>query len=498
MKKLLRIKNYSKFRDFQLHNTDWDGTLKKINLIYAPNGSGKTSISLLFESLKGNNDLILKKKNLFSEKSPEIILLDDDNKQIKFANESWNMTIDFIEVFNSFYLENNVYIISPTIYDKTSINNLFNLEKIEIQNYKNEIKDLKRKEEEARLGITLNQRRLKEAKLEEIEDRYYVNNLKAELARGKKISTAMLMKISEILVKKASDAFTEELEQYKNSINKYLRKFSNDLLIKSIRIVFNGDLKIRHLMYDIVINGKVVQISDRNEVSLKYYLSEGDKNALSLSFFFAKFEILKNSNEFIVVVDDPFTSFDSHRKMVTIKELVNLSESIKQLFILTHDIHFTNDFISFSRKEKDVLTLQISQEKGDSIFKNINVKTELLTGLMRDIMIMHNFIRNGSKDILDRIHIARCIRPTLEGLFRIKFYNQIKSTDWLGNFIEYIRDADEGSLFYRLKTNLGSLEDVNDYSKRFHHSDSPFESDTVSEGELKYFVQQTLELIQAI
>lgn len=496
MKKLLGIKNYGKFKDFKLQNTDWDGTFKRINLIYAPNGSGKTSISLLFESLKGNNDLILKKKNLYSEESPEIILLGEDNKQIKFANESWNKTIDFIEVFNSFYLEDNVYIISPSKYNKTSINTIFNLEKIEIQKFKLELKNLKIERSEASRRVNYLHTNLVIERKKEIEDRILlVDLLKVEMEEARRDAALVEKKIKDVFMN-ANEAFTEELRQYKISTNKFLRKFSNDLLIKSIRIVFNGDFKIRHLMYDIEINGKVVQISDRNKISLKYYLSEGDKNALSLSFFFAKFEMLKNGNEFIVVVDDPFTSFDSHRKMVTIKELVNLSDNIKQLFILTHDIHFTNDFNSFSRIE--ALNLQISQENGDSIIKNINVKTELLTGLMRDITILHNFIENGSKDNTHRIQIARCIRPTLEGLFRIKYYNQIKSTDWLGNFIEYIRDADEGSVFYRLKSSLTSIEDVNDYSKGFHHSDSPYESEMVSDGELKYFVQQTLELIQSV
>ncbi|MGN4271782.1 AAA family ATPase [Bacillus cereus group sp. BCN115] len=496
MKKLLGIKNYGKFKDFKLHTSDWDGTFKKINLIYAPNGSGKTSISLLFESLKGNNDLILKKKNLYSEESPEIILLGEDNKQVKFANEAWNKTIDFIEVFNSFYLEDNVYIISPSKYNKTSISTIFNLEKDAIQNYKKEIQNLKKEGSEASRRVNYIHNLLVEERKKEKKDRFLdVGRMKDEMREAKEDVALVEKKIKDIFVN-SNEAFTEELRQYKLSINKFLCKFSSDLLIKSIRIIFNRDFKIRHLMYDIEINGKVVQISDRNKVSLKYYLSEGDKNALSLSFFFAKFEMLNSSNEFIVVVDDPFTSFDSHRKMVTIKELLNLTDHIKQLFILTHDIHFTNDFINFSREE--ILTLQISQENGDSIIKNINIKTELLTGLMRDIMIMHNFIENGSKDNMHRIQIARCIRPTLEGLFRIKFYNHIKSTDWLGNFLEYIRDADEDSVFYRLKNSLESLEYVNDYSKGFHHSDSPYESNLISEGELKYFVQQTLELIQAI
>ena len=42
LKKLIHIKNYGKFSNFNIASSDWDGTFKKNNVIYAPNGSGKT------------------------------------------------------------------------------------------------------------------------------------------------------------------------------------------------------------------------------------------------------------------------------------------------------------------------------------------------------------------------------------------------------------------------------------------------------------------------
>ncbi len=62
--------------------------------------------------------------------------------------------------------------------------------------------------------------------------------------------------------------------------------------------------------------GHNITIAERNSVSLKYFLSNGDKNALALSFFWSKIDMFPNKDSYIIV-DDTFTSFDSHRKMTT-------------------------------------------------------------------------------------------------------------------------------------------------------------------------------------
>lgn len=62
IEKIISIKNYGPFTNYTSGGSEWDGSLKKNNIIYAPNGSGKTTLSILFDSLNGNNKLITKKK----------------------------------------------------------------------------------------------------------------------------------------------------------------------------------------------------------------------------------------------------------------------------------------------------------------------------------------------------------------------------------------------------------------------------------------------------
>ena len=66
IKKLVYIKDYSKFKNFNISESDWDGVFKKVNIIYAPNGSGKTSFSVLLSSIKGNPKGIIKRKTFDS------------------------------------------------------------------------------------------------------------------------------------------------------------------------------------------------------------------------------------------------------------------------------------------------------------------------------------------------------------------------------------------------------------------------------------------------
>jgi wobble nucleotide-excising tRNase len=451
-------------------------------------------MSLLFESLKGSNELVNKKKNINSLESPEILLIGQDNSEVKFVNGQWNKYFEFIEVFNSFYFEDNVYKISPSknLNDVTSIRKIFGLEKLAA--VKQNLRTLKRELSDAGRAVNETELILRRKKKEGVEDiEPYVNNFE----NAKNLTSVLNFKIKDVIYEQANEPYKEELASYKNHINSYLTKFSNNINIKSISILFHPDLnQIRHLVYDIEVSGKVVEISDRSEASLKYFLSDGDKNALSLSFFLAKFDLIENSDEFIVVVDDPFTSFDSHRKLMTVKELIKLSDKVHQLYILTHDLHFAKEFLQHSRKS--ILTLQIVRINGDSVIKHIDIENELLSGLMRDITTLHKFLIEGSENSNHRIQVARCIRPSIEGLFRIKFYNDIRPTEWLGDFIAYIRESEQESPFYRLKQYVSDIEIINDFSKGFHHSNSLYEQEQISESELRSFVQQTLQLIQKI
>ena len=100
--------------------------------------------------------------------------------------------------------------------------------------------------------------------------------------------------------------------------------------------------------------------------------------------------------------------------------------------------------------------------------------------------------------INQKISLVRCIRPVLEGYFRYKFVRRLGKTEWLGNALDKIRNAaDNTSPFWRLRDQLGTLEDLNDYSKGFHHADlNP--ADAIDEAQLLRFARRTLDVVQHI
>ena len=128
-----------------------------------------------------------------------------------------------------------------------------------------------------------------------------------------------------------------------------------------------------------------------------------------------------------------------------------------------------------------------------------DIKLELLTGFNKDIMTLRNYLTGTSIDEpLYLREVVRCIRPTLEGIFRIKYYNYVNDSQWLGDFIKMIRDSTESSSFYRLKNFIEDLEEINDYSKIYHHSNPNYLEVGISSQELRNYVKRTLVLIEQL
>lgn len=111
--KLLYIKNLGKFKDSTMPYSSWDGAFSKVNLIYADNGSGKTTFTQMLKSLgKSKHDQNLIKRRSFGAETPISISLMRGKKQVNFKKNSWSEYNDRVEVFDAFFIESNVYVIS--------------------------------------------------------------------------------------------------------------------------------------------------------------------------------------------------------------------------------------------------------------------------------------------------------------------------------------------------------------------------------------------------
>lgn len=337
-----------------------------------------------------------------------------------------------------------------------------------------------------------------------------ISNKKSFL-KQKKIKADTDPKLIELLTERSKieqDIKTLELERirkteeqrikYVESINKYLSLFCDTMKITDINLSLNAQSNIQSLIYGIEICGHNItanQRSNRSAVSLKYYLSDGDKNALALSFFLARIDMIPDLSSYVVVIDDPFTSFDTHRKMTTITQLSRVSKKVNQFFLFTHDLHFANDFNNAC--DESILNLKIQMCNGSSALFLHDIRIEMLTGFNKDLMILRRFIEGSTpEDAIYLREVIRCIRPTIEGFFRIKYFKYVKENQWLGDFIQMIRNSPDNSPLYRLKPFLDELEEINDYSKTYHHSNPNYIEVGISAIELRNYVKRTLGLIE--
>ena len=481
--KIITVKNYNKFICLKKEDSDWDFSFKKVNVLYAPNGSGKTSLSLLFKSLCDNTSIDAK-TTFGSDERIEIRLLGDDKKEFIYRNGKWNRNHGNIEIFNSFYLEDNVYTIS--IEDKKSELNIFEQSvEADARRIRKELNESKKQLTRLKTRIKNRKMRLKSEKKDPAKDSSY-NKFQCDKDE--------LTKRIDAIKKERMDLLNPRVNSYISNINRYLESFSNDLKIIDIKIVFPSNSNEIRLIYGIRINGHEIHFRERESgcPSLKYYLSEGDKNALALSFFLAKMNVVQNPEKYIIVIDDPFTSFDTHRKQTTITQLVRMTHKVGQMFILTHDLHFANDFCN-ALYDQESLKLQIARKGSSYSIQTYNFKQALFTGLSKDIKTLNDYLIYG-EDMSLR-DVVRCIRPSIEGIFRLKYFGFVSENQWLGDFIRMIRDADENSPLFRLKDYLEELEELNDYSKIYHHSNPNYMDVAIDPTELSIQVRNTIRLL---
>lgn len=483
IKKILQIKNFGKFISPTFGKENWNGIFDQTNVIYANNGSGKTTLSLLFRSLKGRNELVNKKKSFSATENPEIILLEENNKEIKYTKNKWSRFQKDIEIFDSFYIEDNVYII--TIKEDLNTPNFFEIllgeESIKIRKKIDGLKEQIKKLSNKRTSLKYKRTHTEDEKIKADFEKKINDNV----AIAEKTKKQILKLESNIL-----ELSSCHREEYLQKINSYLRMFSPNLQLGKIL-----DKGFR-AVYILQISGHELKNSVTSNYSFRYSLSEGDKNALSLSFFLARLDMLPNLNDFTVIIDDPITSFDYSRKNTTINNLVSLSRKVKQFILLTHDLTFANDF---SRKlNYDCNNLKIDFNGTTSHIIKHDIERESLTGVFKDLTVLHEYLANGAANDTERRDIARCIRPVLEGIFRIKFFREIQRTEWLGDIIGKIRNSSPPSIFDNYKSFVPELSEINDYSKDYHHS-NPYNFETpINDQELRNYVARTIELLHKI
>ena len=105
--KIQSIYNIGNYLDYLASG---DVSLKKFNIFYAENGAGKTTLATILRSLAlGEGILIDRHKRLNAISSPKVEIKLEDNSLCRYDNGKWNKTNHDIEVFDSYFVADNVY-----------------------------------------------------------------------------------------------------------------------------------------------------------------------------------------------------------------------------------------------------------------------------------------------------------------------------------------------------------------------------------------------------
>ena len=161
-------------------------------------------------------------------------------------------------------------------------------------------------------------------------------------------------------LKTQNEAKKEQLNQFKgivfNSyltlINRHLKHFAPYLSLRKLTSGYMGSSTEPVVKFALCINGKeVVHKEKADRPSMKYSLSEGDKNALALAFFLAKLEADEKLTDKIIVFDDAVAHFDRNRLSKLLNQLLIFGQKSRQLFFLTHNLRLGEEFIRRVQKE---------------------------------------------------------------------------------------------------------------------------------------------------
>jgi wobble nucleotide-excising tRNase len=298
------------------------------------------------------------------------------------------------------------------------------------------------------------------------------------------------------------------IKDYSDKINYYLRDvFGTPFQIKNmIHGNRKGKAKDAKVDYQLLLNGKPISFDPDEAFSIRDCLSEGDKSTIAFSFFLSKLEIDPQLVNKVLVYDDPLSSLDKNRRHKTVSLISEISKSIKQTIVLSHNESFLwelyKDYDAGRRK-----ALRINQDHIDdnSFLEDLDI--EFLVEHEYFVHIKELEVWLKKPDIRKKERIIGLIRNVLESHIKFKFYRQLASINLskqtFGVCIEEL--VTQGTPFRNDKSRdniITLLRELNAISCGPHHGGPPpdpkhlgRDPSKITDTELASYVKQTFTLI---
>jgi wobble nucleotide-excising tRNase len=329
-----------------------------------------------------------------------------------------------------------------------------------------------------------------------------VLRLLAEHAAAKKIAGQQERAATEARVASKA-AMNRVLSEFELAINGELLKMGAQFTIEKVTSSFVGGTSRGN--YGLNLRGTSIDVSN-GLPPFRLALSEGDKRTLAFAFFCA---IVLRDNDLrghVVVVDDPVTSLDAHRRRHTTNILNEMSLRGAQVIVLSHDATYLRDVRqSFQKKEKDNYNaLRASTElqlmrpsSGDSILMRHDLDRECESRYFRHYRLLRSFVVGKSEDgsPVDHTVAANAVRPLVEGYLHRRFPGRVPEKT-LGAVVVDINSATSEDVLAHAKSIAAELSQINDWAAGPHHdTQSDFAGQDADPHEVRAFAMRALKIV---
>jgi len=276
---------------------------------------------------------------------------------------------------------------------------------------------------------------------------------------------------------------------YEADINTYLTTFNAPFKLVKCSKSYQG--RLPQSAYCLQFDGHDVDVTanaQSNDPTFYTTLSAGDKSTFALAFFLAQLKRDPDIARKVVVFDDPFTSLDDFRREITAKAIYRVANdggfSASQVIVFSHDKYFLDSLRKNIHATDEWAALQVSITKGSATIEEWLIEREVKEGYLKEHMALCDYAQGQSGDAAS---MRTRMRPLLEQYIRYRFPNQIEDDHWLGAMLDVIRTTPD----HPLKAIYRDLEDINDYTKVFHHEPSA----SFDDQEVLAHVKRTLVIV---
>ncbi|HET9009044.1 MAG TPA: AAA family ATPase [Nitrosarchaeum sp.] len=242
-----------------------------------------------------------------------------------------------------------------------------------------------------------------------------------------------------------------------DTINKILSELQADFRIcdfQPIKRIVGQSERIFALKF---FNTHKVSIDETStgKPNFKNTLSESDKRVLAFAFFYSLMIHDDKLNEKIIVFDDPFSSFDSDRRIKTVQLLANphlitpdgeyIEKEVNQLIILTHESEFFKWLFLKLDNPKPLRLIPDGDVNGvkKSTLVDCNVHNEFIEDEnLKDLKEIEN-IYSSNKPITNYEGLCAKCRRVMESIFSRKYLfdleDEINTRKSVRTFVEKMK-----------------------------------------------------------